>query len=242
MKLNFLGTRGYIETRTERHRMHSALLLGYKGRQLLIDCGEDWLHEIHRLQPRPDAILVTHAHPDHAGGLRNGAPCPVFATAEAWQEMAKHAIVERRAILPRHQFRIGSFIIEAFPVVHSVRAPAVGYRIAAGRVLIFHVPDVVYIPDRHQALAGANLYIGDGATLVRPMVRKTPEGALYGHTPVRTQLTWCRKEGVSRAIITHCGSEIVRNEELFSARLAEMASERGLRAEFAHDGLQLVLR
>jgi phosphoribosyl 1,2-cyclic phosphodiesterase len=126
MKLNFLGTRGYIETRTERHRMHSALLLGYKGRQLLIDCGEDWLHEIHRLQPRPDAILVTHAHPDHAGGLRNGAPCPVFATVEAWQEMAKHAIVERRAILPRHQFRIGSFIIEAFPVVHSVRAPAVG--------------------------------------------------------------------------------------------------------------------
>ncbi len=31
---------------------------------------------------RPAAIVVIHAHPDHAWGLRDGAPCPVWATED----------------------------------------------------------------------------------------------------------------------------------------------------------------
>lgn len=242
MKLRFLGTRGLIEPRTSRHRMHSSLLVGYRGRHLLVDCGEDWLEEIDRLRPRPAALLITHGHPDHAGGLKNGAPGPVYAAAEAWQAMDSYAIAERRLVAPRRRFALAGFTIEAFPVVHSVRAPAVGYRIEAGRAALFYVPDVVFIPDRAQALAGIDLYIGDGATLVRSMVRKTPEGALFGHTPVRTQLTWCEKEGVKQARITHCGAAIVRNEERAMHRLAAMAAERRVRAELAYDGLELVLR
>jgi hypothetical protein len=64
-----------------------------------------------------------------------------------------------------------------------------------------------------------------------------------GHTPVRTQLTWCRKEGVDRAIITHCGAEIVEGDErTLGAELRAMAEERGVEAEFARDGQTLVLR
>ncbi|MEJ2031673.1 MAG: MBL fold metallo-hydrolase [Deltaproteobacteria bacterium] len=240
MKLRFLGTRGLTESRTARHRMHSSLLLAYRGNHLLIDWGEDWLEEV--LRPRPAALLITHAHPDHAGGLKNGAPCPVVATAEAWREMKSFAIEDRRKALPRRPFSLAGFTIEAFPVVHSVRSPAVGYRIAAGRAALFYVPDVVYIPDRARALSGIDLYIGDGATLARSMVRKTPQGSLFGHTPVRTQLTWCQKEGVGRALITHCGSEIVRDEERAAVRLAAMAEERGILAELAYDGLEIVRR
>ncbi|HEX9080903.1 MAG TPA: MBL fold metallo-hydrolase, partial [Holophagaceae bacterium] len=188
------------------------------------------------------ALLVTHAHPDHAGGLRNGAPCPVYATAEAWQEMASFAVAQRQLIEPRRPFALAGFSVEVFPVVHSVRAPAVGYRITAGRAALFYVPDVVHIPDRSLALGGVDLYIGDGATLTRAMVRKTPEGALFGHTPARTQLTWCQKEGVMRAIITHCGSEIVRDEERAATKLAAFAKERGVQAELAHDGMEVALR
>jgi len=50
-------------------------------------------------------------------------------------------------------------------------------------------------------------------------------------------------EGVPRAVITHCGSEIVRGDERkLGAKLRAMAKERGVQAEFAHDGLQVVLR
>ena len=35
----------------------------------MIDCGLDWLGKFEKLQP--DAIVLTHAHPDHAWGLKN---------------------------------------------------------------------------------------------------------------------------------------------------------------------------
>jgi hypothetical protein len=73
-------------------------------------------------------------------------------------------------------------------------------------------------------------------------VRK-PGEALIGHTPVRTQLTWCRKEGVDRAVITHCGSEIVEGDErTLGAEIRKMARERGVDVEIAHDGMQMILR
>lgn len=43
MKLTFLGTRGNIKARTQRHRMHTSMLVTYYDKNVMIDCGEDWL-------------------------------------------------------------------------------------------------------------------------------------------------------------------------------------------------------
>ncbi len=68
------------------------------------------------------------------------------------------------------------------------------------------------------------------------MVRK-PGEELIGHTPVRTQLTWCRKLGVPRMIVTHCVAEIVENDPGSAPeRIEEMARERGVEARVARDG------
>jgi phosphoribosyl 1,2-cyclic phosphodiesterase len=240
MKLTFLGTRGYIEARTRRHCRHSALMVSYYRSSVVIDWGEDWLDET--ADVKSQAILITHAHPDHAGGLRNGSPIPVFAIEETWDRLRGFSIEERRDIRLRRPFQIGKIKCEAFPVEHSTRAPAVGYRISAGDVSIFYVPDVVYIPDRQHALSGINLYIGDGATLTRSFVRK-PGEKLIGHTPVRTQLTWCQKEGVTQAVITHCGSQIVEGDErAIGADLREMGRKRNVNVEIAFDGMTRILR
>ena len=131
--------------------------------------------------------------------------------------------------------------VEAFPLDHSLRAPAVGYRVGDGEVSLFYAPDIVYIRERAAALAGVRLYIGDGATMVRSMVRRRDEG-LFGHTPMRTQLTWCEKEGVPRAVFTHCGTAIISgDEDEQTARLAALAEERGVTAAIAHDGMELTL-
>lgn len=240
MKLKFLGTRGNIEERTKLHYMHSSLMVSYYGKRVMIDCGEDWLGEVDSLHPQ--AIVLTHAHPDHSRGLKKGVACPVYATRETWAGLKDFHIDNRLVMERRDPIQIQELDFEAFPVEHSTRAPAVGYRICAGAVTIFYVPDLVYIYDREEALSGIKLYVGDGATIARSMVRKR-ENALIGHTPIRTQLTWCEKENVSRAIFTHCGSQIVKgNAGKIGAKIRAMGREHGVEAGIAHDGMEIVIR
>jgi phosphoribosyl 1,2-cyclic phosphodiesterase len=239
VKLKFLGTRGEIDLRTRLHRMHSSLEVSYRGYTLMIDCGLDWLRRIRRMQP--EAIVLTHAHPDHAWGLKKGAPCKVYATSETWSALDTFPISERVVIQPRNPFQIHAITLEAFPVEHSTRAPAVGYRITAGRSIIFYVPDLVYIYDSHEALCDIHLYIGDGASLRRPIVRKRGN-ALVGHAAVRTQLGWCEREGVPKALITHCGSEIVGgNSRVVGESVRDLGREHGISAQIAFDGLEVIL-
>jgi ribonuclease BN (tRNA processing enzyme) len=241
MKLQFAGTRGEIDERTRRHRRHTALVVSYRGRRVMIDCGTDCAGHIDQI--RPHAIVITHAHPDHAWGLRNGGSgCPVFATEEAWKDMQDYPIDEPGTVAPRRPLETAGSAFEAFEVEHSTRCPAVGYRIGAGRVVVFYVPDVVFIHERDEALRGIDLTIGDGATLDRSRVRRRGRRRI-GHTPVRTQLTWCEKAGVGRAVFTHCGSPIVAGDERrLGARLRAWGRERGVQASIAHDGLEVVLR
>ena len=239
MTLTFLGTRGEIEARTRRHRMHTSLVVSYRTAEVTIDCGLDWLGE--RKRVAPSAIVLTHAHPDHAWGLRDGAPCPVHAPQKTWQTLTRCRVEDRHVINERSPTKICGITFEAFPLEHSILAPAVGYRVSAGRASIFYVPDLVFIHERAEALKNVQIYIGDGATVTRSFIRRRGK-TLIGHSPVRTQLTWCEKEGVAQAIITHCGSEIVTGDERkLSTKLRAMGAERGVEVRIAYDGMKLTL-
>src|SRR5206468_457477 len=97
--------------------------------------------------------------------------------------------------------------------------------------------DLIFIHERSAALKGVQIYIGDGATVTQSFIRKRGK-ALIGHSPVRTQLTWCQKEGVPRAIITHCGPEIMDGDEAdITAKISAMAAEGDVRVRIAHDGM-----
>jgi phosphoribosyl 1,2-cyclic phosphodiesterase len=239
VNLTFLGTRGEIDAHTRRHRMHTSLLVSYRGANVMIDCGLDWLGKLKRVDP--SAIVLTHAHSDHAWGLKQGAPCPVYAPEKTWRELQNYPFKERRLIKERTPTKICGITFEAFPVEHSILSPAVGYRVSAGDTRIFYAPDLIFIHERSAALNGVQFYIGDGATVTRSFIRKRGR-ALIGHSPVRTQLTWCEKEGVPRAIITHCGSEIVTGDERdVGAKICVMAAERGIEVRIAYDGMKLKL-
>jgi phosphoribosyl 1,2-cyclic phosphodiesterase len=166
----------------------------------------------------------------------------VYAPRETWQTLPNYKMDDRHVIKNRAPTKICGVTFAAFPVEHSILAPAVGYRIVAGHARVFYGPDLLFIHDRAAALKGVQLYIGDGATLTHSFVRKRGN-RLIGHAAVRTQLGWCAKEGVPRAVITHCGSEIViRDERKLASELRTMASERGVEAQIAHDRMELVLR
>ncbi|HMK32864.1 MAG TPA: MBL fold metallo-hydrolase, partial [Nitrosopumilaceae archaeon] len=206
MKISFLGTRGNIKIKSKLHRRHTVTVITYRGTRVAIDCGLNWLRHVDEIHP--DAFVITHAHNDHIDGLQNGSPCPVYATQATWEYLGQFPIKNGYVINYQEPFSIGSLIFEAFFVEHSFWAFAVGYRITAGATTIFCVHDLLSIKNRTAALKDVQLYIGDGASLNRPIIRyhdKIP----FGHTTIMEQIKWCKKARIPRAIFTHCGSQIV---------------------------------
>ena len=115
----------------------------------MIDCGVDWLKALKRICPT--AIVLTHAHRDHAFGLAKGAPCTVYATDDTWSLISRFPIGDCRRVKTREPFALEGVRFEAFPVEHSIRAPAVGYRVTANGFSLFYVPDLAAICDQRAA-------------------------------------------------------------------------------------------
>jgi phosphoribosyl 1,2-cyclic phosphodiesterase len=121
MEITFLGTRGGIKIKSQKHLRHTITMFEFGRKRILIDTGLDWLKKIKKFDV--DGILITHAHSDHVGGLKNGAPCPVYATQEVWNEIDNWPIEHKVVIKEYEMFNVGQFHIEPFAVEHSLRAP-----------------------------------------------------------------------------------------------------------------------
>ncbi len=240
MKLVFLGTRGNILVKSKQHQRHTSTLVTVPDATILIDAGIDWQKKINTV--KADAIFITHAHEDHAGGLKKGSPVPVYATQETWQIIDHYPISKRNVVTTGKSIRIGSLSIKAFEVVHSLNAPAVGYRISHEDTNFFYVPDLVKIKKEKQALHNINFYCGDGAIIKRSLLVKKRNSMLIGHTSIKTQLEWCKKNQVPAMIITHCGTEIVSQRHTDAQRKIDaLAKKVGVMALIATDGMEFVV-
>lgn len=240
MKLTFLGTKGNIKAKTRRHNKHSVLFVEQKNTKIIIDWGLDWLKKTNLLKKlKISGIFLTHAHPDHAEGLKYGAPYPVYATKETWEIIKKYPIEEKIVLKPYKKVEVGNLTIQTFPVIHSLRAPAVGYKISDGKSTIFYVSDLVSIIEQKRALKNVDIYIGDGASITRPIIRYR-DNIPMGHTTIKNQIMWCAKEGVPMAIFTHCGSQIVKGDgRTLGAKIRKIGKTYGVIIKVAYDGMVL---
>lgn len=209
-------------------------MLSCAGKRLLLDAGSTWAGRLRDL--RPDWIAITHAHPDHAFALEERTDVPVYVSAQSYELLKRYPVKRFRVFEPDDQLRMGPFRVRPYEVVHSIRAPAVGFRVRAGGTTIVYNPDIISIVREQSVLAGVDVYVGDGASLTRPLVRRR-DGALFGHTTVRAQLNWCKRHSIRRAYIVHCGKQLVQMPPASLQQRVDKLAGPMLRATVAHDGM-----
>lgn len=99
---------------------------------IMVDCGFSALEtgkrlaRLHRSPADVTAILVTHEHSDHIGGVArfaNRHQIPVWATAGTLASK-KGVSIENTQVINSHQsFVIGELEVQPFPVPHDAREP-----------------------------------------------------------------------------------------------------------------------
>lgn len=230
MKLKFLGTKGEIEESSPLHQYHSSLLVEEESFRLLIDHGiiSQPLAKIN-----PSAILITHGHPDHFLWLKKDAEYQgkIYVTPET-EKLSKFK--KNFEIIQKNQeFKIGPFWILAYPVVHSLRAPTVGFKVTCGDIAFVYNPDIVVMEDK-KVLAGVGLYIGDGSSFKANLVRKKDD-QLFGHARMQTQINWCKEFKISEVIFTHLGKEPL---EIGDQALEKLLAQEGMTILIANDGME----
>lgn len=110
----------------------NATLIDAGGVRLMVDCG----FAVREVQARCrvldfdpaslDAILVTHEHSDHLGGVARLARAyrlPVYLTRGTAAGTRDWEGCERRFISPHEAFRVGGIEVQPFPVPHDAYEP-----------------------------------------------------------------------------------------------------------------------
>lgn len=111
----------------------NATLVEKGGTCIMVDCGfslRETVRRLARLGKRPEdltAILVTHEHSDHLGGvglLAGKYAVPVWATEGTAVSLPRDKVPTLRLFATGEPFVIGEFEIHPFPVSHDAREPA----------------------------------------------------------------------------------------------------------------------
>jgi len=237
MIIEFPGTKGEIEESSSSHKYHSSLIVRERNTDVLVDFGVNYNPRLMEAVNGFSYILITHAHPDHyiwTVEKENRITIPVCLTIETLN-YGKYYPLNYRIIESGKEYILKNFKITAYDVMHSLRCPAVAYKIKGARSVVLYAPDILdFEDDKEKVLNGVDLFIADGSSLNINMARRSGD-KLFGHAKVKTIAGWCKKYGVKELIITHCGKQIVTMDESELAEKLKEYSEGKINIRVAHD-------
>lgn len=162
MKLKFLGTGTSTgvpqigcnctvcrSSQAKNQRLRASALLSIGETNILIDCGPDFRTQILDCDsPHLDALLVTHSHYDHVGGIddlrpycKGGIDFPIYCKSDVAEDLRNRVpycfvehpypgvpTFELNEVSPYEAFQINDIDILPLPVMHF-RLEILGFRI-----------------------------------------------------------------------------------------------------------------
>lgn len=191
-------------------RLRCVALVESERARLLIDCGPDIRQQLMPLPFKPfDAILLTHIHYDHVGGIDDLRPFSVFGPIRLYGDgktcdhvrsimpycFGEHLYpgvprLELHRLEPHKPLAVGDLTIVPIQVMHG-RMPILGFRIGP----------FAYITDM-KTIADSELpYLEGVDTLVVNALRFEKEH--HSHQLVDDAVRFARLVGARHAYITH---------------------------------------
>ncbi|MGN0070105.1 MAG: MBL fold metallo-hydrolase [Prevotella sp.] len=235
-----LGCHCEVCTSKDPHdrRLRCVAMVETAATKVLIDCGPDIRQQLLPLPfRRIDALLLTHIHYDHVGGIDDLRPYCHFgdihvyadeATAEGLHHtmpycFARHLYpgvprLQLQVLEPRRLFRVGDIDVMPFNVMHG-NLPVMAYRFG----------DFAYITDMKTIRSEDMGYLDGVKVLVVNALRFGKEH--YSHQLVPDAVDFARRVGASETYLTHACHEIGLH-----SRVEQMLPEH---IHLAYDGLTL---
>ena len=227
--------------------LHSAYLLEGPENNLLLECGPSVLAGLKRASidtSTIDAVLISHLHGDHFGGIpflyleyvfANPRSRPLIIAGPPGLENSVRTIYETMyseeifqkihfelryvEIGPDEEHEIAGFRVCAFEVPHTAQPYSLGYAITAadGRSLVFS-GDSAWTEEFINRSRGADLFLCE-CCWIKPGV---PIHLSYEELIAHADRFECR-----RILLTHAGEEV--------------RAESGLQLDVAYDGMMVEL-
>lgn len=220
-------------------RYRSSALIEIGGKRILIDCGPDFREQMLKIPYRKiDALLLTHEHYDHVGGIDDLRPFCVFGSVDIYgsESCLRHLserlpycfgpgkypsapTLELHPIKPYETLKIGNTDIVPFLVMHG-KLPILGYRI--GRF--------AYITDMKTLPAESMPFLNGVEVLVVNGLRHTPHPT---HQTIEEAVEFTRSVGNPVTFLTHLAHS--------AGRQADSAQFLPNNVQFAYDGQEIIV-